>query len=510
LPVVRSRRLIPAAGLIGLFTVSLVIRVYPAWVLHFDGLYGQDAYAYYDYGHQLREAITHLQLPGHFYWPLGYPALVALGFTFTGEQALGPQIVSLLVGAAVSVFAFLLTVEIAQEIGPDRRFARVAGLIAWAVLAFCGQLIQSSFVIMSDASALMWATFSAWALIRYSKTHQPSWIALCSFTLAWALITRWQYGGLALPWALYVLARRPICWRHTALAVIVGFVTLTPQIVHSAQNSALPINHMWIQGWSTGNILSRDFTTTDGTFHYDQSPAQYYAQPLTNVYYMSPLLLPLLVLGILHLLIKNRAALLLLSGWFAVEYGFLAGIPYENIRFALALIPPLAVCVGLGAALILTQRLPSYSIPNGLYRSALYLVRLIVILVIVHSLFATLCASVPMITQFIAAKDSDLASARWIEDHIPEPGATVYCLDLFLAMQHYTALHAVQLYDLTPDVISQQLPSARPAYAVFNVYTTEHQWYGQPLWVLYHWLKDNPGLEEIGANGNYTLYRIGQ
>src|SRR5450631_1599340 len=96
-------------GLIGLFGISLAIRAYAALSLHFDGLYGQDAYAYYSYGQQLGDALAHFHLPGHFYWPLGYPALVLLGFIFTGQQALGPQIMSMIAGALVSILTFLLT-----------------------------------------------------------------------------------------------------------------------------------------------------------------------------------------------------------------------------------------------------------------------------------------------------------------------------------------------------------------------------------------------------------------
>ncbi|HVO42761.1 MAG TPA: hypothetical protein VMT34_09065, partial [Aggregatilineales bacterium] len=61
-----------------LFGVSLALRGYLALALHFDGLYGQDAYAYYTYGQQLRTAAAQFQPSPHFYWPLGYPVLVAL------------------------------------------------------------------------------------------------------------------------------------------------------------------------------------------------------------------------------------------------------------------------------------------------------------------------------------------------------------------------------------------------------------------------------------------------
>ncbi len=304
-------------------------------------------------------------------------------------------------------------------------------------------------------------------------------------------MSRWQYGSLALPWAFYVIFNRPFSIQHAALAAFAGLVTLSPQIIYTVQHPDPFIGHEWVQGWSVRNMLARDFVTADGTFHYDQTPAQFYAQPLTYVYYMSPVLLPFLFIGLAF--ISRRNVLIVLLGWAVIQYGFLAGIPYENIRFALALSPPLAVCVGLGAALLILNI-------NRLAGLRLILVP-VVTLVIVYSLFATLRSSIPIIGGFVTAKDNDLAAARWIEQQITEPDATVYCLDLVLTMQHYTQLHPVQIYEMTTDTLRDQLQHIRPAYAVFNIGTTENQWRGE---------SPHPGMAKIGSFGNYTLYRINQ
>jgi hypothetical protein len=61
-------------------------RLLLATVTQFDGLYGQDAFAYFQYALSLREAIGAGELPPPFFWPLGYPALVALTSLLTGPQ----------------------------------------------------------------------------------------------------------------------------------------------------------------------------------------------------------------------------------------------------------------------------------------------------------------------------------------------------------------------------------------------------------------------------------------
>ena len=51
----------------------------------FDGLYGQDAFAYYDYAiGPLRDSLLALQPLPAFFWPPGYPLFVALASLITG------------------------------------------------------------------------------------------------------------------------------------------------------------------------------------------------------------------------------------------------------------------------------------------------------------------------------------------------------------------------------------------------------------------------------------------
>src|SRR5438067_10074917 len=91
--------LLPAAGIAG--------------VRQFDGLYGQDAYAYFDYGTgSVRQSILHLAPLAAFFWPPGYPVLVALVSLVIGPVALAGQVVSLLMGALVPVLTALLVREV--------------------------------------------------------------------------------------------------------------------------------------------------------------------------------------------------------------------------------------------------------------------------------------------------------------------------------------------------------------------------------------------------------------
>src|SRR5579859_610464 len=194
--------------------------------LNFDGLYGQDPYAYYDYGRQMKDLILSGHSLGYFYWPLGYPALVGGGFLLGGLHEAIAQTVTILFSAAGAAFSGLIAVEIGRALGFSARMAWIAGTLTWLLIAVAGQVIQSGIVIMSDMPGMAWAALSCWTLLRYVRSGHSRWLALAALALALATMTRWQYGGLALPWALYVIANKTIHWRHIALAGVVGIATL--------------------------------------------------------------------------------------------------------------------------------------------------------------------------------------------------------------------------------------------------------------------------------------------
>lgn len=67
-----------------LFASALLVRLAHVVRASFDGLYGQDAYAYYQYAGELLAAITRGQAPPPFWWPLGYPALLSAALAVGG------------------------------------------------------------------------------------------------------------------------------------------------------------------------------------------------------------------------------------------------------------------------------------------------------------------------------------------------------------------------------------------------------------------------------------------
>jgi hypothetical protein len=351
-------------------------------------------------------------------------------------------------------------------------------------------------------------------------------------------MTRWQYAALALPWGLVCLwlwHKQGVWrqrWKHGALGVGVGLFLLTPQIIYTAQHPDPAFSHEWLQGWSPANAFGRDFVTADGTFHYDLSIGAYYLAPLTSPYYLNTLFVPLIAFGAIFVVVticysgarrRPNASLevrteflpsekgsvtkaptpitILLFGWVIMQYGFLAGIPYQNIRFPLSFFPPLIVLGGLGLAWLLSS-LARLQTPLRIGLIA------VVVGTITYGLITTGSVASGLISGFVANKDRDLAAVRWAESLILEPSATIYTLDLALTVEHYSTLRPVQIYYETPTSMAARLPGDLPAYALFNVSATENQWQGKTPWLIYHWLLDQPGMSEIGQYNVYTLYRV--
>src|SRR5262249_35149002 len=154
----------PASPLVLLGLIVAVPAAGMAWQRGFDGLYGQDAYAYFEYAvRSVRDSLEHHTPLGPFFWPPGYPILVALASFVLGSTPLAGQAVSLAMGAVVPVFTALIV----RELWPtEPALAVLAGVLA----AMPGQLWQSSVVVMADTTGLALATFAAWALTRHARS----------------------------------------------------------------------------------------------------------------------------------------------------------------------------------------------------------------------------------------------------------------------------------------------------------------------------------------------------
>lgn len=456
----------------------------------FDGLYGQDAYAYLRYAAALWPWLLRGEPLPIYYWPSGYPLLVMLVLPLVGWSSAAGQVVSALSGAAAGALTFLLSRELLSN-APGGRI----GALAAALIVVCsGALLRANLVVMSDATALACCVAASWAVTRYARTQRGRWLIVAALALAWAIITRWVCGLLALPLALYLLCRRvrseaplPIVVRDWVAATTVGALVVIPQVLVSQATPGAPGEHPWVIAWSFTHAWQRTFTTVDGTQHYALPLILFNLAQMAGPGFLAPF-------GAAWLVLRRRwAALVLVGGWPLTLLLFLSGIPFENARFVLPGLAALAVLSGIGFGW-------AYAVLTGRRR-----------LVLMAGLALALTFSVVRGRQnyqtLVDDKNDQLALVAWVQAQLPA-GATLLTFGPTLTFQHYTASDVRELYYLDLPDLDRIAGQPNPTYALLDVGNIERQWVGLPPERNYRSLQRNPGLAVVGRYGPFTLFQL--
>ena len=507
-----------------LFIIALTIRLSAILYWRFDGLYGQDAYAYLQQGLAIAHSLSLGQLPpDHFFWPNGYPALIALSTQFLGQTALAAQLVSLLCGACLSPLAYLLSRDLwLDELGQvvsEPSVASLAGLLAGLIVAVAGQPILSSIVIMADIPALFWAMVAAWGLIRATRplpeplkpetaTTAAVWFFIAGAAFALALTSRWIYGliGPALAgYTIYRNYRYQRAWWPLLFAILSGLLILLPQLWLSAR-APDGLVHSFLLGWQLPNFFRRQFINADGYFSYRLPNAIFYAQPAGHPAYIFPVLGAAVVWSGWRLWrLKGWAPLILLLGWIGPVYLFLGGIPFQNFRFNLTHYLPLIILTGYGLSdlLSLISSLPAENrlAPGSVAWSPLLKT------IIALSLIGMLAWAYPMLDTFLTTQNHNKTIAYEIEKTLPAE-ATLVAFGLTLTLQHYTRLNTVDLYYFDETSLDNLTKTEPSFYLLLDPPNIETQWQGKPLQQNFHWLKEKTKLIKIGSYPPYVLFKV--
>lgn len=467
--------------------IRLLIVALPLWIGvgalivtgGFDGLYGQDPFAYYDYAQQLRATLFVGLTPPPFYWPPGYPLLVA---AFSNGQR-----ISLLAGGLTAIFTTLWALAITSETTEKQAlWPWLAGLL----VACTPQLWQSSAVVMADAVGLACATLGAWALTRFGRTGRGAWLWLAALGFAWAMLSRLIYGIVAIPMTAYAIEalwryrRAPHTWRWACLAALTLGLAVT--VATTAVTANLPVRQ-----WHLLNALQYEFNTADGVLRYALPNGLYYALVPAHRYFFTPLCAVGVVVGLwAGWRTQWRGVSLLSVGWVVSVWLYHAGDPYQNFRFTLAYLPPLAVLAAYGWNAV-CQRWPRW---QWAWRAWLGL-----------GLLAMLMNGYELTQTFIARKNADLQIVQAVTTQLP-PQARLLTFGLTATLRHYSDLTVFELYDYPVERLPELLTGDAPLYVLVNPRQIETQWADMPLGAAYRWLA--PHLVSLMQIEPYTLYRF--
>jgi len=145
----------------------------------YDGLYGQDSYAYYYQARALLQDMTgqapqpwQLFSAGQLnHWPIGYHLHLILGQIITGSYVGGRAItVCMAVGAALVLY--LLVGELWT--GGSNRARMVAGLVAGGALPLVATYTRMGLSLMADVPAVFWGLLGVYCCLRAWPVGVPS------------------------------------------------------------------------------------------------------------------------------------------------------------------------------------------------------------------------------------------------------------------------------------------------------------------------------------------------
>jgi len=508
-----------------LFVIALIIRLAAIVFWQFDGLYGQDPFAYYQQALTIADNLPKgLPPPSDFFWPNGYPLLIAFFTLWVGRIPLAGQLAALLTGALLSPLAYMLTKDLLMDIPSTHNSTNHrAGILAGLIIAVAGQPILSSVVIMADMPALFWATLSAWLVVQASNLDnfrsaectphssyrlQAGYFLAAGATLALAIISRWIYVLLVPGLGLYVIFkmyRSRQFWWSSLLAILSGMIILGPQLWLSL-NKSEGLLHSWLLGWQPINFFQRQFENIDGHFSYQLPVGIFYAQPAGHPAYIFPLLGLASLWGIWRLWQSKRwGVIILLLGWIIPVYLFLGGIPYQNFRFGLTLYVPLVILTAFGTSNFIDR--------SSLYASLLPRTpaplhpRPIILLITTLSLLGMLGWAYPMLNSFLTIQNQSKNIAHQVERALP-PHATLLTFGLTLTFQYYSQLDVQELYYLDEVSLSDFTTTHNPSYLLLDLRNIETQWRGKTPQINYLWLKENTTLTEMDRFPPYVLFKV--
>ncbi len=474
-----------------LFVGALVIRVIAVVTTGFDGLYGQDAYAYFDQAMALRAALLQaIPVPPGFHWPQGYPALVALMSLVIGGGATAAQLLSQVMGSLVAPLTFLVGRRLLPPGGEG------AAVLAAIFTAIGGQAVLSSIVSMSDATAMAMVLLSMFTVLEFRAAPRRRSFLVLAVVLGFAAVaTRWASilvgPALAVP-ALRGLRegrRSPYLMPALIAAACGGSALFLVLLTGIAGFDFAP----YFQNWRLLNAVWGPIPQIPPDSLAAKAPGIiYYLAPLYHPAFLGPFLGPLAGWGLWRLWRDNdRYCSLTLALWVVVPLFFFSGLPIRSLRFILTNAVPLTLLAAWG----LWTLIPKPMIGRVTRMS----VALSLVVVTGWSIFS--------VVRFTSEQTQIKQTTEAIQSLLPN-NAIVLAFEITAALDHKTDLEVVELYLENPDSLEILITKGPPVYLLTRPRHIEARWQDQTPGINTRWLEQHGSLQEIGAWGPYTLRRF--
>ncbi|MCC6461840.1 MAG: hypothetical protein IT260_15300 [Saprospiraceae bacterium] len=472
--------------------------VWPAWafflllaggsaLLHFNGLYGQDAYEYLRQSQVIVDRWAGMPLPvghtGDVEIAGGYPLAGALLRWLGVPGVLALQLVSWM-AAAAAVWLFGLILQVLSP-GARQESRWVFGVVS---LALAPAFVRAGFTVMSDALGValaLGALFFAFRLIELER-----WRAAPAFVLLAALAVTTRYALVvllllpALAVALELWRARQWRWLAAALAAGLSVLWLLWWLKSGAPKS--PLTHSLLQDWSLWNLFQRCFTQASGSVCYTLPNLAYLFFPLMHPAFC-------LTLPALFLLAKRTDAVLYSKRLLLLSLGvyllFIGGLSHQNLRYLLP-----------AYALLLLLFFPAW---DRFFAYGFYFFKRLAYALIGLTVVGQVFFSIYFLKPVLARHQLENEVAASLARRLP-PEAIVYAMDLDIALQHY--LPEVEWRSIWARSYDT-FPSG--SFILFNEAKLTKQWAGQNPMLNWEHARQHFVLQDVlELPEGWTLYRV--
>lgn len=449
-----------------------IILALLAYLLHFNGLYGQDAHEYLRLSQVFFDRLQGLPVPapgiGDEEFAGGYPLAGALLRFCTGDAVLALQVLSIL-SAALGVWMFE---RILTLLSPGARMESRWVFVGLGLLV-SPMFFRSGMMSMSDGMGLMLALstfYFAFRAFENSGNTDAIWAAVFA---ALAISTRYALAVLLLPLGVallyYWLDRKK--WLPLLAATGAFALAFLPHIwLQSGIGVENLLDHSMLKHWSPAHFFQSSFQNANGLSQYTLPNVLFLLFPLAHPAFC--VALP----GLLFLSKKTDLVLptkKILLACIIVYLLLLGGIPHQNLRHLLP-----------AYALLLFLFFPAW---DRLYCYGFLFFRRITLGVLGVALFLQILFCVQYLAPSLRRNQLEQAAAAQLKAVLP-PNAIVYAFDLDMALHSY--LPELQFRNLWEQRYAN-FPSG--SYVLFNE-SLRTQWAGQ-----------NPVLNWDDLKSNYSL-----
>jgi hypothetical protein len=315
-----------------LFFMLLLAIVF---IVGFNGLYGQDSYEYLRYTKCLNVFFRTGTNPGEFFWPVLYPALGSL-LAFICSPIFALQLISIasFVGAAI-----YLDKTIDLLFSPNIKTKNVFVFLFFLLSPY---LLRASMVVMSDMLSVFFVTGAYYYYFKYRASLQGKhffWFVLMAMA---AIATRYaSFVLLIVPGlAIKINFLKHFKWKaFVASACAAALIALPHLFLHHNEPLGF-ISHYLAKKWSPLNMFNNAFVTAEGNTHFIVFNIVYVFYNLFHPAFCFAGLI--LMLAVVKFHIRNKE--MIIPGLSILLYAlFLAGIPFQDLRFLILSFPLVAI-----------------------------------------------------------------------------------------------------------------------------------------------------------------------